>query len=77
LTAATLFGKLRDHELEMIRLNEQEHADRKQKRIALKSTIQKEDSGDKCSSSCYETETLTLLTRKFSKFLKKKSKEKS
>ena len=36
LTTAALFGKLREHELEIIRLNEQEHGDRKQKGIALK-----------------------------------------
>ena len=77
LTTATLFGKLREHEMEMIRLNEQEHSDRKQNGITLKSAVQKEDSDDECSSSCSETETLTLLTRKFSKFLKKKGKEKS
>jgi len=29
LTTATLFGNLREYELEMIRLNEQEHGDRK------------------------------------------------
>jgi len=62
LTTSTLFGKLREHELKMIRLNEQEHGDRKQKGIALKSAVQKEDSGDDCSSSYSETETLTLLT---------------
>jgi len=77
LTAATLFGKLRKHELEMIILNEQEHGDRKQKGITLKSAIQKGDSDYECSSSCSETEILTLLTGKFSKFLKKKGKDKS
>jgi len=77
LTIAALFGKLREHELEMISLNEQEHGDRKQKGITLKSVVHKEDSDDECSSSCSETETLTLLTRKFSKFLKKKGQEKS
>ena len=77
LTSAALFGKLREYELEMIRFNEQENGDRKQKGIALKSVVQKEDSDDECSSSCSETETLMLLTRKFSKFLKKKVKEKS
>jgi len=77
LIIAALFGKLREHELKMIRLNEQEHGDRKQKGITLKFVIQKEDNGDECSSSCSEIETLTLLTRKFSKFLKIKGKYKS
>ena len=59
MTTTALFGKLREHELEMIRLNEQEHGDRKQKGIALKSAVQKEDNDDECSSSCSETETFT------------------
>jgi len=74
LTTAALFGKLREHELEMNRLNKQEHGERKQKGITLKSTVQKEDSDDECSSSCCETETLTLLTQKFKIFLKKQGK---
>jgi len=58
-------------------MNEQEHGERKQKGIAVKSAVQKEDSNDECSSSCSETETLTLLTKKFSKFLKRRGKDKS
>jgi len=72
LTTAALFKKLKEHELEINRSNEQEHGERKQKRMTLKSIVQKEDSDDECSSSYSETETLTLLTQKFSKFLKKK-----
>jgi len=65
LTTATLFGKLRKYELEMNRLNEQKHGERKQKRIAFKFPVQKKKSrNDECSSSCSETETLTLLTQK-------------
>jgi len=77
LTTAALFGKLKEHELEMNRLNEQEHGERKLKGITLKSIVQKEDSNDECSNNCSETETTTLLTRKFNKFLKKKRKDKS
>ena len=77
LSTAALFGKLREHELEMNRLNEKEQGERKKKGIALKSAVQREDSDDENSNSCSETKTLTLLTRKFSKFLKKKGKEKS
>jgi len=54
LTIVALFGKLRERELEMIRLNEQEHGDRKQKGIILKSAIQKEDSDDEFSNNCNE-----------------------
>jgi len=52
----------------MNRLNEQEHGERKQKGITLKFAVQKEDNND-------DTETLTLLTRKFSKFLNKMGKD--
>ena len=74
LTTAALFVKLREHELDMNKLNKQEQGERKHKGIALKSAVQKEDSEDECSNSYSESETLTLLTRKFSKFLKKKRK---
>jgi len=57
LTTTALFGKLREHELEMNRLNEQKQGERKQKGVALKSAVQREDSDDENSSSCSETET--------------------
>ena len=37
LTTAALFGKLRGHELEMMRLKEMESAEKKTKSLALKS----------------------------------------
>ena len=77
LTTTVLFGKLREHELEMNRLDEQEHREIKLKGIVLKSAAQKDESYDGCSISHSDTEILTLLTRKFSKFLKKKRKEKN
>ena len=43
----------------------------------LEYVAKKEDSYDGCSISYNDIETLTLLTRKFSKFLKKKGKEKN
>jgi len=52
-----LFDKLREYELDMNILNEQEQGERKQKGIALKSAVQKEDSEDEWSSSCSEFET--------------------
>ena len=59
----------------MNKINGRESGERKLKGIAL-FVAQKEESYDGCSSSCSDTETLTLHTRKFSKFLKKKGKEK-
>jgi len=68
LTTTSLFGKLREHELEMNRLNVQESEDKHVRNIALKSTKHKnkQDSSDES-----EEENLSLLSKKFSKFLKR------
>ena len=65
MTTTSLFGKLREHELEMNRLNVQESEDKHVMNIALKAAKNKnkQDSSDE--------ETLSLLSKKFSKFLKK------
>jgi len=67
-TIVSLFGKLREHELEMNKLNVQESEDKHVRNINLKAAGHKncQDSSDDS-----EGETLSLLTRKFSKFLKK------
>ena len=68
LTTASLFGKLREHELEMNRLNVQESEDKHVRNIVLKSAKHKnkQDSSDES-----EEENLSLLSKKFSKFLKR------
>jgi len=43
LTTASLFGKHKEHELEMNRLNDQESDEKHVKSIALKATAQKID----------------------------------
>jgi len=68
LTTTSLFGKLREHELEMNRLNDQEN---EEKHIATGH----KDCHD--SSECNDGETLNLLTGKFDKFLKKNNKDKN
>jgi len=65
-----LFGKLREHELEINWLNDQENEEKHVKNIALRTTGHK-DGQD--SSECSDSETLNLLRRKFGKFLKKNS----
>ena len=70
VTTASLFGKLREHELEMNKLNVQESGDKLVRNIALKA-VGHENCQD--SSDDSEGETLSLLTRKFRKFLKKNS----
>jgi len=68
LTMASLFGKLRAHELEMNRLNVQESEDKHARSIALKATKHKSKQN---SSDESEEENLSLLSKKFSKFLKR------
>jgi len=43
LTTVALFGKLREHELEMNKLKEQENGDRKDRGLALKFASQNEE----------------------------------
>jgi len=46
LTTAALFGKLREHEIEMLRLNELESSEKKVKNIALKTSTKKNEETD-------------------------------
>ena len=68
LTTASLFGKLREHELEMNKLNVQESEDKHVRSIAFKAAKHKskQDSSDES-----EEENLSLLSKKISKFLKR------
>jgi len=75
-STSALFGKLKDHELEMNRFKEQEIGERKARGIALKIIALGEES-ETDSREDNEAETLNLLSRKFSKFLRKKEKEKN
>ena len=68
MTAASLFGKLREHALEMNRLNVQESEDKHMRSIALKAAKHKSKQE---SSDESEEENLNLLSKKFSRFLKR------
>jgi len=68
LTTTSLFGKLKEHELEMNRLNIQENEEKLVRNITLKAAKHK---NNQVSSDESEGETLSLLSKKFSKFLKK------
>jgi len=79
MNIATLFGKLREHELELGRLNEEEDGENRHT-IALKSVVKTatklkkiefvDDSNDGNSNS----EALSLMVKRFSEFLKYKNK---
>jgi len=66
IIVASLFGKLREHEIEIQRLVVQESEDKHNKSISLKSSKQQHVSSES------EEENISLLSRKFSKFLRKK-----
>ena len=80
MNITTLFGKLREHELELRRLKEEEDGE-KRHTIALKSAVKSaaklkkaesvDDSNDDYNSV---TEALRLMVKRFSKFLKYKNK---
>ena len=67
MTTTSLFGKLREHELEMNRLVVQESEDKHNKGIVLKVANQKRQQ----DFSDSDEDNMSLLSRKFSKFLKK------
>ncbi|XP_068483130.1 uncharacterized protein [Phaseolus vulgaris] len=66
MTVAYLFGKLREHEIEIQRLAFQESEDKHNKSITLKVSKQQPDSSES------EEENISLFSRKFSKFLRKR-----
>jgi len=70
MTMAALFGKLREHELELGRLNDEEDQGRK-KNIAFKTEVVK---GEKQKEEEYydNDENLSLMINKFTKFMKAK-----
>ena len=72
---ATLFGKLREHEMELHRLNDSEQIDRRRKGLSLKAHVtrsESESSMNVSESDEDEDSEIGLMVRKFKKFLKKK-----
>jgi len=66
MSVASLFGRLREHEIEIHRLVVQESEDKHNKSIALKACKQQPDSSES------EEENISLLSIKFIKFLRKR-----
>ena len=75
MSTTALFGKLMEHELELKRLKEQETMEKRVKGIALKTSIEHDTSEEEENPE--HDETLSLLTRKFSKFLKRKNRDRT
>jgi len=70
MTMAALFGKLREHELELRRLNDKEDQGRK-KNIAFKTEVVK-GKKQKEEEDFDDDENLSLMIKKFKKFMKSK-----
>jgi len=66
MTVTSLFGKLREHEIEIQRLAVQESEDKHNKSRTFKASKQQPDSSES------EEENISLLSGKFNKFLRKK-----
>jgi len=60
LTTAALFGKLREHKLEMTRLKEMETVEKKSRSLALKTKAADIESSEKSSDECSYTENLNI-----------------
>ena len=73
MTRTTLFGKLREHEIKMQRLNEQESSEKKVKSIALKTSIKMSDELDEEMAESSDNENLNLLVKRFGKYLNRKN----
>jgi len=75
LPTAALFEKLMENELELKRLKKQETVEKKTKGLALKTSVQNDSSEE--AKNVEHDGTLSLLTRKFSRFLKKKGRDRT
>ena len=76
MSLATIFGKLQEHEIELMRLNQHEENDKKKKGIALKASSSiheesgKEDMNEQ--NNLEEDDDLSLFVKRFNKFLRNK-----
>jgi len=77
LTTTTLFGKLREHEVEMTRLKEMETVEKKTRSLALKSKVAEIETSEDNTEEDSDTKNLNLLTKRFQKFIRMKSRRKN
>jgi len=67
ITIVALFGKLREHEIEMQRLSELESSEKKVKTIALKASLKKSYKTKEEAAESNDNENLNLLVKRFGK----------
>ncbi|BAT74608.1 hypothetical protein VIGAN_01231100 [Vigna angularis var. angularis] len=77
MNMATLFGKLREHELELGRLKDEEEIEEKKKSIALKVTSKKASkiaqSEDDSDAEMDNNKLMSMVLRKFNRLMKNNS----
>ena len=76
MSRATLFGKLEEHEMELLRLNQLEENDKKKKEIALKASSSIHEESDKEDlneqNNLEEDDDFSLFVKRFNKFIRNK-----
>jgi len=71
MSLATLFGKLQEHEMKLVRLNQHEENDKKKKGITLKASSSTQEGSDKEDFiEIDEDDDLSLFVKRFNKFLR-------
>jgi len=73
MTLATLFGKLQEHEIELMRLNQHEENDKKKKGTALQASSSIQEESDKEDLNEIEEDgDFRLFVKRFNKFQRNK-----
>ena len=73
MSLATLFGKLQEHEMELMRLNQHEENDEKKKGITLKASSSNQKGSDKEDlNEIDDDDDFSFVVKRFNKFLRNK-----
>jgi len=64
MTTIALFGKLREHEIEMQKLNEQDSSEKKMKTIASKTGTERSDEPEEEVAESSDNRNLNLLVKR-------------
>ena len=72
MTLATLFGKLQEHQMELMRLNQHEENDKKKKVISLKTSSSIQEESEKEDLNEIEEDDFSFIIKRFNKFLRNK-----
>ncbi|KAL2326154.1 hypothetical protein Fmac_025212 [Flemingia macrophylla] len=76
MSSAELFGKLREYEMNMFRMADEEQKDRKSQGLALKAEYTTSESKSSTCESESEEEELNQIVKEFKRFMKRKNNKK-